>query len=120
MSVDGILGSMSERDLDETFAAHWTSIAQCYEAPHRQLSFLGGTITIHVRLSGGGTPERAFVATSDVGHYGLERCIEKIVQQMRFAAPIGALTAEFDYPIAFKNSRAVGQVELPPRYLQDT
>jgi hypothetical protein len=109
MSVSGTLGTLSDEEIGGPFERRWDQVSRCFAEARAKskLWYLAGKVELKIRVGQDGKPKTAFVSSSTVGHYDVERCILGIARELSFSRPHGGSEAEFTYPIEFRGKAAV-------------
>lgn len=105
MTVKGTLGTLTDGDVEETFHARWEDVTHCMKDAQPHLAYLGGRVELKMRIDASGTPEKAHVQSSTLGHYGAEKCLLELANSLKFPPPRGGPYAEFSFPFEFKPAR---------------
>lgn len=110
MSVTGVLGSLADEDIAQTFRGRWPDVTRCLRETPPKLGYLVGRVELKLRVGADGAPKTAHVQDSTLGHYGAEHCLLELAQTLKFPSPRGGSEAEFSYPIEYKPPRTAAVV----------
>src|SRR5262249_19102317 len=116
LSGSGLSGTLPEGEVDRVLAQHEAELLRCH-AVARPPGYVGGALTVKLRVSRDGKVGRAQIEESSLGHWPTERCVLETVRTLRFPPPSGG-EAEVAYPLNFPaRSRAA---DWPPARLEPT
>jgi TonB family protein len=107
LRVAGTLGTLGDDEIAGPFQRAWDDITRCYDQASAHNPYLGGRISVKLRIDKSGQPEKAFVSESTFGNYDAERCVLDIARTLHFDKPHGGNAAEFSYPIEFRAKKPV-------------
>ncbi len=109
IKIDNEMGVLDSGDVEDAIARHFDDLRDCYRQAGKAQRYAGGRVLLRFMVGGTGKPDDVLVAESDLGNYGVERCLVHVGRSIAFKAPEGRKATTFDYPIEF---RASGQAPV--------
>lgn len=100
MQVEGTLGTLDEEAIQSGMAPRLREIAGCFDNLVGQAPYLGGQVSLQLRVGRDGTARRVKLTESSLGSLTAERCILKAARGARFGRPRGG-EAEVTFPLTF-------------------
>lgn len=97
-------GCLSQQIVGRVINRHSSQIKFCYEKQLQRNPNLAGKVTASWVIGPTGSVMRASISQSTVGDAGVESCIVRVVQRMKFPPCAGGGTADVSYPWIFKPS----------------
>ena len=116
LQVEGALGSIDMSNVQRVIQANGDAISDCQTRNIGKLWYIGGQMTLKFRIARDGTIKSFGMTDSDVGNYGIERCVADLAFKLDFGKPKRG-EAEFSFPISF-DARANVKVYNPPKLEQ--
>ena len=95
MQVEGILGTIPQRRIEETLGAKQPAFQRCFFEGLGDVDMLGGHIKFYFRVGLDGRVEWVQPRGCSIGHRPTEVCLLGLAAQVRFPAPKGGGPAEF-------------------------
>jgi hypothetical protein len=95
MQVEGLLGTIPQRKIEETMQAKLPTLQRCMFDGSGDIEFLAGHFKFYFRVGLDGRVESVHARGSSIGHRDTERCLLERAKQTRFPAPKGGGPAEF-------------------------
>ncbi len=99
VSVEGILGAISEQSVRRGMEARQGRFLRCFGARYEANELLAGSFTFSGRIRTDGRVRWVYLASSDVGDRATEACLVGVAEAARFTPPRGG-EAEFRYAMA--------------------
>lgn len=99
LSVEGILGAISEQSVRRGMEARQGRFLRCFGARYDANELLAGSFTFSGRIRTDGAVRWVYLAESDVGDRPTEACLVGVAEAARFTRPRGG-EAEFRYAMA--------------------
>jgi TonB family protein len=112
MSMQSELGVVETADVEAVLEAHFDEIRGCYQRAGKAQRYAGGKVTLRFRVGGGGQAEDVLVIESNLGNYGVERCLVDVGRRITFKAPEGNKPTTFDYPVEFHSTQEVAVLDV--------
>lgn len=97
-------GCLSPQVVGRVIGRNQSRVKYCYEKALQRNPNLGGKVTATFTVGPTGSVLRSNISASTMGDAGVEQCIVRVVQQMRFPPCAGGGTADVTYPWLFKPS----------------
>jgi hypothetical protein len=97
-AVQGLLGTVTDDELERVFAEHREVMMRCYENALEDLEEIEGEVRFDMEVASDGTINSAFVSSSDLGSSDTESCMLDIVKNLQFKRVSGGL-AMINYPL---------------------
>jgi TonB family protein len=102
MKVDYELGVLDTGDVEEAIGRRIEQMKSCYRMAGKAQRYAGGRVLLRFLVGATGKPDDVLVAESNLGNYGVERCLVHVGRAIAFKAPVGGKATTFDYPIEFR------------------
>ena len=112
MQVQNELGVVETADVEDALEGHFEEIRACYQRAGKAQRYAGGKVTLRFRISGDGQAEDVLVISSNLGNYGVERCLVEVGRRITFKAPEGRKATTFDYPVEFHSTHEMAVLDL--------
>src|SRR5215831_16479072 len=112
MALQNELGVVQDVDVEEVIEAHFDEIRNCYQRAGKAQKYAGGKVTLRFMITGSGEAEDVLVVASDLGNYGVERCLVDVGRHLTFKAPEGNKATTFDYPVEFRSTHEMAVLDL--------
>jgi hypothetical protein len=106
IEVEGTRGKLERADIEQGMEPHSAALAQCYTAVSRRTRYVSGKLELKYVVAKDGGVKQVQIAQSDLGAWGVERCLLDIAGTMTFVRPRGG-EAEFSVPLDFSGSRPI-------------
>jgi hypothetical protein len=98
LELQGTRGKMDPADVEAGIAPHAAALQDCYLSRVGKQKWLGGKIELKWEIAKDGVLTSAQIAASDLGHWGVEKCMLGLARTMTFAKPKGG-DADFTIPL---------------------
>jgi len=98
LELQGTRGKMDPADVEAGIAPHAVVLQDCYLSRVGKQKWLGGKVDLKWEIAADGTITSAQLAWSDLGHWGVEKCMLEVARAMTFARPKGG-AADFAIPL---------------------
>ncbi len=95
MQVEGILGTIPQRKIEETMKAKLPSLQRCFFEGMGEVEFLSGHIKFYFHVGLDGRVSSVHPRGSSIGHRSTEKCLVDVAAKTRFPEPKGGGPAEF-------------------------
>jgi TonB family protein len=112
MQMQNELGVIETADVEEVLEAHFDEIRGCYQRAGKAQRYAGGKVTLRFRVGGDGQAEDVLVIESNLGNYGVERCLVDVGRRIAFKAPEGRKATTFDYPVEFHSTNELAVLDV--------
>jgi TonB family protein len=112
MAMQNELGVVQDVDVEEVIEAHFDDIRNCYQRAGKAQKYAGGKVMLRFMIAGSGEAEDVLVVASDLGNYGVERCLVDVGRHLTFKAPEGNKATTFDYPVEFRSTHEMAVLDL--------
>ncbi|HET6146945.1 MAG TPA: TonB family protein [Polyangia bacterium] len=112
MQVRNELGVIETADVEAVLEGHFDEIRGCYQRAGKAQRYAGGKVTLRFRVGGGGQAEDVLVVESNLGNYGVERCLVGVGRRITFKAPEGNRATTFDYPVEFRSTQELAVLDV--------
>jgi TonB family protein len=112
MAMQNELGVVQGIDVEEVIEGHFDEVRSCYQRAGKAQKYAGGKVTLRFVISGSGQAEDVLVVASDLGNYGVERCLVDVGRRLKFKAPEGNKATTFDYPVEFRSTHEMAVMDL--------
>jgi TonB family protein len=112
MQVQNELGVVETADVQDALEGHFDEIRACYQRAGKAQRYAGGKVTLRFRVGGNGQAEDVLVIESNLGNYGVERCLVDVGRRITFKAPEGRKPTTFDYPVEFHSTHELAVLDL--------
>ena len=100
------VGVLDTNEVEDAIARHIEQMKGCYGVAGKAQRYAGGRVLLRFLVGASGKPDDVLVAESDLGNYGVERCLVRVGRSIAFKAPEGNKATTFDYPIEFRAAGA--------------
>lgn len=93
------IGGLSQEDVDEQFQALLPRMVGCVRRTSGQASYLGGRVSLRMRVDRAGSVRWAYLADSTLGDRDVERCVLDLVRSRTWPKPLsgeGLAETSFD------------------------
>jgi hypothetical protein len=100
-SVQGLLGTVTDDELERVFAEHRDRMMQCYENALEDLEEIEGDLRFDMEVASDGRVNSAFISASNLGSLDTESCMLDMVKNLRFKRAPGGL-AMINYPMTLE------------------
>jgi hypothetical protein len=107
MQVEGILGTIPQRRIEETLRAKQPAFQRCFFEGMNEVEVLGGHIKFYFRVGLDGRVEWVQPRGSSIGHRPTELCLLELASKVRFPEPKGGGPAEFVWGFEIENPGGV-------------
>jgi TonB family protein len=74
---------------------HFDEIRSCYQRAGKAQRYAAGKVTLRFLVSGAGQTDDVLVVESNLGNYGVERCLVEVGRRITFKAPEGKKATTF-------------------------
>jgi len=98
LEVESTRGKMDPAEVEAGLAPHAQALQDCYLSRVGKQKWLGGKVELKWEISREGVLTSAQVVASDLGHWGVEKCMLGLARTMTFAKPKGG-DADFTIPL---------------------
>jgi len=98
VQVDGLLGNISQHDVERTVQGKMNALAECYGEALDALDVIEGEIVLAMTVDLDGSVAEAYLRDGNLGSLAAERCMLGVVERLRFPKPGGG-RAEVSYPL---------------------
>ncbi|HKP57007.1 MAG TPA: AgmX/PglI C-terminal domain-containing protein [Polyangiales bacterium] len=95
MQVEGILGTIPERKIEETMHAKLPALQRCFFEGMGEVEYLAGYIKFYFHVDLDGRVGYVHPRGSNIGHRATEQCLVDVARKTRFPEPKGGGPAEF-------------------------
>src|SRR2546423_2634739 len=112
MQVQNELGVVETADVQDALEGHFEQIRGCYQRAGKAQRYAGGKVTLRFRVAGSGQTDDVLVVESNLGNYGVERCLVDVGRRIAFKAPEGGKATTFDYPVEFRSTHELAVLDL--------
>ena len=112
MQMQSELGVVETADVEAVLEDHFDEIRGCYQRAGKAQRYAGGKVTLRFRVGGGGQAEDVLVIESNLGNYGVERCLVDVGRRITFKAPEGNKATTFDYPVEFHSTQELAVLDV--------
>jgi TonB family protein len=106
------LGVVETADVEEVLEGHFDEIRNCYQRAGKAQRYAGGKVTLRFRVAGNGQADDVLVVESNLGNYGVERCLVDVGRRITFKAPEGRKATTFDYPVEFHSTHEMAVLDM--------
>lgn len=96
MVVEGIHGTISDRDANAALEMKYVGIQRCFVRRYKHVAELAGTMRLFFVIATDGSVKTVAPIDSNVGDRDTEKCVLGVVQKTRFPLPQGG-EAEFTW-----------------------
>jgi hypothetical protein len=103
MTVEGILGTIPQRKIEETLQAKLPQFQRCFFDGMSEVEQIGGHMKFYFRVGLDGRVEWVSPRGSSVGHRPTELCLLGLAERVRFPEPKGGGPAEFAWGFEIEN-----------------
>lgn len=103
MQVEGILGTIPPRKIEETLRAKLPAFQRCFFDGMAEVEQLGGHMKFYFRVGLDGDVEWVSPRGSSIGHRPTELCLLGLAEKVRFPKPQGGGPAEFAWGFEIEN-----------------
>ncbi len=100
LQVEGAKGHLSNYEVRKVVKRHWKGMKRCFLNESRNARYIGGAVELQYYVSPKGSVKEVYMTSTDLGSWGVERCIVEEAKQMKFRAPGGTGT-DFTLPMEF-------------------
>ena len=97
-----VRGSISKQEIQRVFRQHHKQVRTCYQRALQRDPALAGRVVVQLTIDEHGRVTVAKIKSSQLGDEAVERCVLRIVRQLRFAVPAGGGEVVVNYPFVFK------------------
>ena len=112
MQMQSELGVIETADVEAVLEGHFDEIRGCYQRAGKAQRYAGGKVTLRFRVGGSGQAEDVLVIESNLGNYGVERCLVDVGRRITFKAPEGNKATTFDYPVEFHSTQELAVLDV--------
>ena len=112
MQLQSELGVVETVDVEEVLEGHFDEIRSCYQRAGKAQKYAAGTVTLRFLIAGSGQCDDVLVVESNLGNYGVERCLVDVGRRITFKAPTGNKATTFDYPVEFRSTQEMAVLNL--------
>lgn len=98
MEIESTRGKMDPADVEAGLAPHAEALQDCYLSRVGKQKWLGGKVELKWEIAREGTLTSAQLVWSDLGHWGVEKCMLEIARAITFTKPKGG-DADFTIPL---------------------
>jgi len=112
MAMQNEIGVVQDVDVEQVIEVHFDDIRNCYQRAGKAQKYAGGKVTLRFLIGGSGQAEDVLVIASDLGNYGVERCLVDVGRHLTFKAPEGHKATTFDYPVEFRSTHEMAVMDL--------
>jgi TonB family protein len=98
------VGVLESADVEGTLEKHFDEIRGCYQRAGKAQKYAAGKVLLRFVVAGDGHADDVLVVESDLGNYGVERCLVEVGRRITFRAPDGRRATTFDYPVEFRST----------------
>ena len=112
MQLQSELGVVETVDVEAVLESHFDEIRGCYQRAGKAQRYAAGKVTLRFLIAGSGQCEDVLVVESDLGNYGVERCLVDVGRRITFKAPTGNKATTFDYPVEFRSTEEMAVLKL--------
>jgi hypothetical protein len=116
MQVEGILGTIPQRKIEETMHAKLPALQRCFFEGMGEIEYLAGYIKFYFHVELDGRVGYVHPRGSSIGHRPTEQCLVDIAKKTRFPEPKGGGPAEFVWGFELE---APGGVRAPVDWPED-
>jgi TonB family protein len=105
VSISGdpsVVGALDQKLVDAVVKRHMNQIRYCYQRELVKDPNIAGEVVVAFEIAGDGAVSSASIASSTMGHTGVESCVTGRFQRMRFPAPSDGGTVTVTYPFVFR------------------
>jgi hypothetical protein len=103
MQVEGILGTIPQRKIEETLKAKLPAFQHCFFDGMAEVEQLAGHMKFYFRVGLDGRVEWVSPRGSSIGHRPTELCLLELAQRVKFPEPKGGGPAEFAWGFEIEN-----------------
>ena len=103
MQVEGILGTIPQRKIEETLKAKLPAFQRCFFDGMAEVEQLAGHMKFYFRVGLDGRVEWVSPRGSSIGHRPTELCLLALAEKVRFPKPQGGGPAEFAWGFEIEN-----------------
>ncbi len=100
VDVIGTRGHMDPTLVDAALEPHKQDLSECYTTRVGKRRWLGGHVALHWEINKAGEVTKVLLFESDLGAWGIEKCLLEIARVATFGKPIGG-DADFMVPLEF-------------------
>jgi TonB family protein len=112
MELQSELGVVETVDVEEVLEGHFEEIRGCYQRAGKAQKYAAGKVTLRFLIAGSGQCDDVLVVESDLGNYGVERCLVDVGRRITFKAPTGNKATTFDYPVEFRSTQEMAVLNM--------
>jgi TonB family protein len=112
MQLQNELGVVETADVEEAIEGHFDEIRGCYQRAGKAQKYAAGKVTLRFLVNGNGQADDVLVIESNLGNYGVERCLVEVGRRIAFKAPAGNKATTFDYPVEFRSTEEMAVLDL--------
>ena len=95
MQVEGILGTIPQRKIEDTMQSKLPALQRCFFEGMGEVEYLAGHIKFYFHVGLDGRVEWVHPRGSSIGHRKTEECLVGVAEKTRFPEPNGGGPAEF-------------------------
>lgn len=99
--VTGTRGRFDPGDVEAALEPHAEALQQCFLSQVGKQKWLGGKVDLRWEVGGDGVLQYAQIASSDLGHWGVEKCLLDLARTISFGVPKGQRPADVTIPLEF-------------------
>src|SRR5262245_43018424 len=88
-SMESEIGGMNEEAVSHAFASLAGGVAGCADRGRARLTYLGGQVTVKLRVDRQGSVRWAYLSASTLGDRETEKCVLDLVRHKTWPRPLG-------------------------------
>lgn len=105
LEVTGTRGRFDPGDVEVALEPYGQALQDCFLSRVGKQKWLGGKVELRWEVGGDGTLKYAQIVSSDLGHWGVEKCLLDIARTVSFGVPKGKKDADVTIPLEFTGRR---------------
>lgn len=114
MSLSFERGALDQNAVDDVLERSAATLIGCYKRAGVAQKYVAGNVVLRFFIASNGAVSDVRVVSSELGNYGVERCLVIEGSQIVFPAPGGNEGTDFEYSLRFRSSGEVAVLEWDP------